>query len=300
MTETSAVPSGMTAAEYAAEHGLTRVGVRPALRGYLRELWRRRSFAVVLATSQAYAQNTSTYLGQLWAVLKPAMDALVYVIIFGVLLGTSRGLENFVAFIVVGTFMYRFFSSGVTAAAKSISGNVNLVRSLHFPRAVLPVSVVLSELASLIPALFVMVLFVLGSGLLPAPVPVMVDWYWLLLPLAVLLLAVFTLGVGLILARLAAGAPDLLNILPFLLRVLMYGSGVIFSIDRFVSNEVLLAVMQYQPIAVYLNLARQSLLDEPTIPVQGSMWAVGAAWAFGTLLFGFVYFWRAEARYGRE
>jgi teichoic acid transport system permease protein len=277
------------------------VGVRPSLVSYLTELWRRRDFVLVLASASAYVANSNLYLGQLWTVVRPVLDAAVYVLVFGILLGTSRGLDNFVGFIVIGTFLYRAFSESISGAARSISKNMNLVRSLPFPRALLPVSSVTSQFVSLVPALGVMVAFVLLTPLLPPTHPqISISWRWLMLPVAVLFLALFSVGAGLIVARVAAFFPDVLNTLPFLLRLLMYGSGVIFSITHYVHNPVLEQIMELQPVAVYLNLGRQSLLVEPSIPWNWTLWLIGLGWAVLFLLVGTVYFWRAEARYGRE
>ena len=92
-------------------HGLHRMGVRPPLGQYIRSTWERRHFVRSLATSKAYAENQNTYLGQFWALLNPALNAVVYVIIFGFLIPGARGhLQNTIAFIVVGTFMWRFVS----------------------------------------------------------------------------------------------------------------------------------------------------------------------------------------------
>ncbi|NLY95594.1 MAG: ABC transporter permease [Myxococcales bacterium] len=274
--------------------------MRPTLREYIRSTWQRRDFARTLATSNAIAENQNSYLGQIWAVLTPLMNAFVYVLIFGLILKITRGQENGVGFIVVGTFMYRFFSESASGGAKSVQKNLNLVRALHFPRSLLPISTVMSNLASLVPAIFVMCVIVALSGFLPPVTFGGVDWEWLLIVPAVALLYVFNLGVAFILARVVERIPDLGNLLPFVLRVLLYASGVIFAIDRYIPNETLAAVMGYQPVAVYLNLARQALLNEPNIPLDGTMWLFGLGWAVLAFVLGFIFFWRAEARYGRE
>lgn len=286
--------------ELAARHGLRKVGVRPPLVTYVRETWRRRDFARYMATSSIYAENQNTFLGQLWTILNPALNALVYILIFGIVLKLSRGLENFIGFIVIGTFVYRFVSDSATGGARSISKNLNLVRSLHFPRAVLPVSAVMAQFASLVPTVGVMIFFVLISGIFPSVTFGGVDWEWLLLVPALVLTYLFCTGVALILARIVAALPDLDNILPFVLRVLMYASGVIFPIERYVPEPTLNLILQYQPVAIYLDLARQALLQEPTIPLDATKWLWGIGWAVLFFVVGFIFFWRAEARYGRE
>lgn len=290
------------AAALAAQHKLRQVGVRPPLRQYVRETWVRRHFAQFLANSRAYAENQNTYLGQLWAVINPTLNAAVYVLLFGFLLSVDRA-DNVVGFIVVGVFIYKFFQDSVTGGANSISKNLSLVRALHFPRIILPLSNVMSSMTTLLPTVAVMCGIVYATRFIPDAVWGGVSWEWLLLAPALGLIYVFSLGFAFIMARIGAALPDFLNLLPFFLRLGMYGSGVIFSIERYVgdlNNDVLLNVMTHQPVAIYLNLARQALLEEPTSPLDGSKWLWGVGWAVLFFVIGFIYFWRAEARYGRE
>jgi teichoic acid transport system permease protein len=292
----------------AKKYGLKPLNVRPPLGEYIRDVARRWPFIRVMASSTAYAKNQNNYLGQLWAVLNPILNAAVYVLIFGVILGVSRGVENTVAFIVIGVFMFRFIEASVTGGAKSISSKLQLLRSLHFPRAVLPMSSVLSQLATLVPALVVMCAIVLLSGLLPGYEPERITWSWLLLPAAVALLYIFNTGIAFMMARLVATTPDLDNIIGFVMRLVMYASGVIFPITNYIQGldlggwrqAAVEGIFDYQPVAVYLYLVRSTLTQEPTMPQDGVMWIVGAAWAVLFFVVGFIVFWRAEERYGRD
>jgi teichoic acid transport system permease protein len=292
----------------AEKYGLKPLNVRPPLGEYIKDVARRWAFIRVMASSTAYAKNQNNYLGQLWAVLTPILNAAVYVLIFGIVLNVSRGVHNTVAFIVVGIFMFRFVEASVTGGAKSISGKSQLLRSLHFPRAVLPMSSVLSQFATLIPALVVMCGIVLLSGLLPAYDMERVTWWWLLLPVAVLLLVIFNTGIAFMMARLVATTPDLDNVIGFVMRLVMYASGVIFPVANYIDKldlggwrqVVVEGIFDYQPVAVYLHLVRSCVLSEETIPQDGLMWALGVFWAVLFFVVGFIVFWRAEERYGRD
>jgi teichoic acid transport system permease protein len=275
----------------AEEYGLRRIGVRPRLGIYLHDLWTRRHFIRVLATSTAYARNQKNYLGQLWAVINPILNALVYFLIFGLVLQTNRGVENYVAFLTIGVFMFGFTSSAVTAGSRAIVGNLGLVRSLHFPRAVLPLAVVLTELIALLPALVVLCGIVLLTG---EPI----TTAWLLFPVVVIIQWMFNTGCAFIVARLVAHVRDLLNVIPFILRFLRYASGVMFSISAYVGDSWIGAVMEYQPIAIYLTLARSALMAEET--PDPLAWTFGIGWAVVFLVAGFLLFWQAEERYGRD
>ncbi len=287
---TPAVSSEPTPAELAAQHGLTRVGVRPTLPAYVAGLWKRRHFAISLAAAKSYARNQGSYLGQLWALLTPLLWAGVYLLVFGVLLNTSRGIHNFVGFLIIGVFLFHFSSNAITSGSKSIISNQSLITSLQFPRALLPISAVLSELFTLLPALLVLMVLVPLSG-----EPFQASW--LLLPVAICLQWVFGTGIAFISARLVSEHRDLKQLVPFVLRVLMYVSGVFFSIDHYVGEGQAGTILSHQPIAIYLELARASLLTDVTASASTWLWGVG--WAVVTCTVGFVYFWRSEARYGR-
>ena len=82
-------------AELAAQYGLRPSALRPPLLTYIRQLWQRRHFILTFATARNVAMYTEARLGQLWQVLTPLLNAGVYFLIFGVLLGTSRGVPNY-------------------------------------------------------------------------------------------------------------------------------------------------------------------------------------------------------------
>lgn len=288
------------AAELAEELGLQRIGARPKLRAYLKALWSRRQFIWTMASSSAYARNRNNYLGQAWNILNPLLWASVYFIVFGLLMGTRDDVENFLAFLVIGVFLFRFVGASFSGGAKAISGNLSLVRSLQFPRAVLPISTTLSEFILLMPAIVVMCVIVAFSGFLYDGVDDGMTWAWLLLPVAILLLYVFCTGCALIIARLVADVRDITNLVPFVTRLLMYLSGVFYSVEARFGEELgpLLPYAEHQPVAIYLYLARSSMLSE--FPISGTMWLFGVGWALGFLVVGLMYFWRAEERYGRD
>lgn len=287
-------------AELAEELGLQPVGVRPKLSVYLKALWSRRQFIWTMASSNAYARNNNTYLGQGWNILNPILWAAIYFAVFGVLLGTRRDVQNFLAFLVIGVFLFRFVSSSFTGGAKAITGNLSLVRSLHFPRAVLPISNTLTEFIILMPAIVVMCIIVALSGFVYPDVEGGLRWSWLLLPVAIVLLYLFCTGCAFLIARPVADVRDLANLLPFVTRVFFYLSGVFYSIEVRFGDALgpLLPYAEHQPVALYLYLARSSMLDE--FPIDGTKWLLGVGWAIFFLVGGFLMFWRAEERYGRD
>lgn len=277
-------------ADLAAAHGLHQVGVRPPLATYVRQIWQRRHFALALGSAHAYARNQGSYLGQLWAILTPLLWAAVYLLVFGLMLGTDHGVGNYVAFLVASVFLFHFTSAAMNGGAHAIVGNIDLITSLQFPRALLCIAAVWSEFLALLPSLLVLFAIVPFSGEPP-------QLSWLLLPLAVALQGVFGIGVAFFTARLVSEIRDIAQLVPFVVRCLMYVSGVFFSLEHYVGAGTLGALMVHQPVAIYLELGRACLLSDTPITPELWLWAVG--WAAATFVVGFVFFWRAEARYGR-
>lgn len=274
-------------------HGLSKVGGRPPLPRYLADVFRRREFIYSLARYRLEAENGRNRLGMGWVVLKPLLNAAVYGLVFGFLLQTSRGVEDFVAFLVIGVLMFEYFSTCFTTGAKSITSNAALVQSLSFPRMSLPLALVVQRFMQYVPMVVIMAIVAVVFGNAP-------DAQWLLLVPLVLLFTVFNTGLTLITARLTVHFRDLTQLLPFVSRFFFYTSGIFYSIDqRFDEGSIFRAVADAQPIHEFLSLGRAVLLDGPEYAMPWHFWGYASAWSVAVLVFGTVFFWAAEERYGR-
>jgi teichoic acid transport system permease protein len=299
MTDTAvsgpAADSAHSLSGLAVRSGLRPAGERPTLRGYTKMLWAYRHFIIAYANGRLVAAFTTARLGRLWQLLTPLINAGVYFLIFGVILGTRAGIPNFIAYLCTGLFVFAFTQTAVLGGAQSINGNLGLIRALHFPRASLPIAVTLTQFQNLMVSMLVLVGIVLGDG-----EPLSVEW--LLLVPALLLQSLFNAGLALAMARLGAKVTDLKQLLPFVMRTWMYGSGVLYSVEKFADNlpPVAAEIMLANPLLVYIELARMALLE--TAPVASppwKLWALGVGWALLVAVGGFIYFWRGEQEYGR-
>ncbi len=274
----------------AAQQGLHRVGARPPLWSYLRQTWQRRDFAFAMARFKIRSENERNRLGLLWVVLQPLLNALIYGAIFGVLQGDRRP-DDFAQYVVIGVFLLAFFTNSLNSGAKSITGNRALVQSLSFPRMTLPLSVIIEQTLILVPSLAVMLGILLVSGIYP-------TWEWLLLIPLLLLLTLLSSGVALIAARLTVHIRDLTQLLPFISRVLFYGSGVLFDPTTILEPyPLLLRFYDWFPLHEVLAIARGLLL--PGAEYDPLYWAYLAGWSVVLFVFGIIFFWVAEERYGR-
>ncbi|WP_431711902.1 ABC transporter permease [Glutamicibacter uratoxydans] len=280
----------MTVAETAEQHGLHRVGARPTLGRYLKQTWERRTFIYELAKARVQSQNQRNRLGMLWVVIKPTLNALMYGFIFGVLQGGNKPAD-FPIFVVIGVFLFEFFTSSMNGGAKSITGNASFVQSLAFPRLALPVAQVTQGALTLMPMVAVMFIYAMILGTTP-------KWTWFMIIPILLLFTVFNMGVALVCARITVHIRDFTNILQIISRMLFYTSGVLFGADRLLSQwPWMLAVFDWHPIYQTLELARGYIMNDHLLQPRG--WMVVSIWAVVSIVVGLIYFWKAEERYGR-
>ena len=278
--------------------GLIPLGGRPRLRDYLRMAWERREFAFNLANGQFRAQHMDTVLGNVWQLINPVLLIAIYYLIFGVLLSGARGdlgPTNYVAFLGVGVFIYSYQQRVISAGASAIVGNLGLIRSLQFPRAVLPIATVIKEVLGFASSLVVMVALmgVSGEG---------IHLHMLWFPVAFLLITAFALGGALITARMTEAVRDVRNVLPFIFRLGFYLSGVLYDPHRFIDGTRFEAygwVLLFNPFYVYTSIARESMMSTFSPQQLPLIWVASIVWALVAVAFGLWYFLGAEKRYGR-
>ncbi|WP_406255133.1 ABC transporter permease [Streptomyces chartreusis] len=295
---TTPAPAPPDLSALAARYGLAVSGARPSLPRYVRQLWARRHFIGAFATAKLTAQYSQAKLGQVWQVMTPLLNAAVYYFIFGELLDTSRGVADYIPFLVTGVFVWTFTQSSIMAGTRAISGNLGLVRALHFPRAALPISFALQQLQQLLFSMAALFVILLCFG-----IPVAASWL-LVLP-ALFLQFTFNAGVAMVMARMGAKTPDIAQLMPFVLRTWMYASGVMFSISHVTGSHKGLPswvpeLLQANPAAVYIDLMRFALIDSfHASQLPPHVWAIATGWALLAGVGGFIYFWKAEETYGR-
>lgn len=273
--------------------GLEPIGEKATLREYLKELWQRRHFIWRESKNKVFSKNANTFLGPVWLVFNPLLNAAFYWVIFGIVLGISRGMENFVAFVIIGILMFQFSSGVIGQSTKAIASSRSMIRAFSYPRAAIPISLVLREMLAQLIVIAVMLVMILAI-----PPRVTIDETWLLFPAVFVFHLAINLGIAFFFSRIGYKLPDFAQAMSFVTRLLMYGSGVIFPVERFVQHETALAIIKANPIYMLLD-AYRSILMENTIPSSGTWWGL-AAWSIGLLLIGFLYFWRGEEEYARE
>src|SRR5699024_3893642 len=202
-------------AALAARYGLTKTTRRPSLPEYIRQLWGRRHFIRAYATARSKATYSSSRLGQIWQVITPLLNAAIYFFLFGVLLGTDRGLENCMPYLVTGVFAFTFTRRSLNNGAKSLSGNLSMLRALRFRRAVLPFSFVFVELRQLLISMVLLLFIIPATGVYYCTGDtVMLQWVLVIPGIAIHML--FYLGLCWMMTGIGAFSHEENYVIPFI------------------------------------------------------------------------------------
>lgn len=276
---------------------------RPPFGEYLRRLWARRHFILVDAKARVDAGTRANLLGKAWLIINPILDATVYFLVFGLLLNSSRGIPNFIGYLVIGVFLFQWTTKCLNQGARAITSGRTLIRSFAFPRASLPIATVTRATITFGPTLATMIiLVVLIPWLMPVlnpsgePIEPHMTWRWFLVPFVLVLQLAMNMGLALLTARICARIPDLTQLIGVFTRFWLYTSAVFFSISRFDGVPWLQTLMQLNPMYIVLDMVRDCLLYGVT--PSWSSWVLLTVWSGGLLIAGSLIFWLGEESYG--
>lgn len=255
---------------------------------YLRDAYHRRRYVGYVAASEMRSRQMNSVLGNLWHLLNPMLQIGVFWLIFGVVLDTNRGVDNFVAFLSIGIFTYQFSQRSTMAGARSIRKNRGLITIISFPRVLLPMTSTAVEALAALPSFGVMFIVALATG---EPV----RWTWLLVVPSLLVLTLFNFGMSMIAARAANRIVDIQQLLPFLFRLGFYASGVLFNVESYVAQPKYRLLFEANPLYCFIEINRSFVLGgdlSPSIMVSAGLWTIAVL--FG----GFFWFRAGEDSYG--
>jgi len=256
----------------------------PPLASYFRELWRRRPFIVEMARTTLRAQNYQTVFGQAWLVLNPLLLGLVYWLLVDILRGGQHRPHSLTD-LLGALFAYNFFSTAVSDGAKSVTGGGKLVLNTAFPRLMLPLAAVLTAFQRFLPTMAIYAIAHLLSHLPVGP-------HLLYVIPVFALLALFTTGMAILFSVLQVYFRDTRSFLPYLLRIWLYVSPVLYTADRVPAH--IRHIIRYNPLFLLIGAWTDALTGKP-IPL--SFFVSGAAWGFGALVVGTLFFLSREREF---
>jgi ABC-type polysaccharide/polyol phosphate export permease len=261
---------------------------RISLTSAFRELWHFRELIVTLAERDLRVRYKQAVLGVAWAVITPVVMMVAFTLVFTkVTTGITFGPGiPYVLGSYLGLIPWTFFSTCVTSGGLSLVSNVGLLNKLYCPREVFPIASIIDAMFdAVIASLVLLVLFPL-EGFAPRP-----EAYFI--PLLMIPLMAFTLGVTLAVSAILVFMRDLRLVLPLIIQLGLFVTPVIYPPGKLVKSHSLLVVWSaLNPLVPVLDGFRRTLLQG--LPPDWSMFAAGTASSFVVLIAGFVLFKRLE------
>lgn len=257
-----------------------------------RRMWR---LAYTLASTDFKLKFFGSVLGYLWQLLNPLMLFGVLYLVFSIALNLDNGVQYFPVGLLLGIVLFSFFSEATNTAVRSLLMREPLVRKVDFPRLAVPLATVLTSVFNLALNLVAVLIFLVLAG---APV----RWTWLLFPLVLFVLVVFTFGLAAMLSVAFVRFRDIEPIWSVVLQIAFYASGVFFTFDLIADQEhgqTIVDVLLCNPFASILATARHVLIDpswQAPWQAMSSPWlmAIPAGIVVGSVAAGLLLF-RAQA-----
>lgn len=270
----------------------------------LQELWNYRTLIRNMVVRDLKARYKNSLLGYLWSLLNPLMMMLIFWVVFSVLLRNQIPL--YPVFLIVALLPWSYAVTSVSGGMRSILDNANIVKKVYFPREILPITTVLSNLINYIFALPVMFLVMAGVQWIQLGY-LNFSWTFAFLPVILIIQTLFLIGVSLLLSTMAVFFRDTTHIVDILIQLWLFLTPVFFSLDQIVSPLAAKAVRWLNPMASIIDFYRDILYGQAqqgAIPAPGLPALDGVLRTFLTALMilaiGAYVFHRNSGRFGEE
>ena len=248
-----------------------------------RELWRYRDLFYFLVWRNVKVRYAQSVLGLGWAVIRPVFSMIVFSIVFGRLAKVSSDGVPYAIFSYAALVPWTYFSSALTGASGSLVGASGMISKVYFPRLIIPLTTVLSNLVDFAIALLILFGLMVWFGMQPT------IWA-LLLPLLVLLMMLTATGLGMWLTALAIQYRDVNYGLSFAVQLLMYAAPVVYPASSIPQQYRWLYGLN--PMAGVIEGFRSALLG--TNPMPWDLLLPGTITAIIVFIGGALYFRRME------
>ena len=228
----------------------------------LKEIWKYRDLWSLFVKRSIKVQYKQTILGPLWWLIQPALTVIMYMVVFGGIAGIPTDGIPQPLFYLAGVCMWQYFSSCLTSTSNTFVSNAGIFGKVYFPRLIMPLSTVTSNLVrfGIQLGLFVIVyVYYAIMGLAPSP-----NWYLLLFPLLVLMMAGLALGFGIIISSMTTKYRDLQILFSFVVQLWMYATPIVYPLSQVTGKKVmgldLVTLMCINPVTPVIETFKHGAL----------------------------------------
>jgi len=254
----------------------------------LKEVWRYRDLLMLLVKRDFVATYKQTILGPIWFFLQPVLTTLTFTIIFGRIAGLGTDGVPMMLFYMAGITLWNYFAECLNRTATVFKDNASVFGKVYFPRLVMPLSIVVSNLVKLA----IQFTLFLGFWLyyMYTTDAVHPNWTILLTPVLILIMGGLGLGFGMIISALTTKYRDLVFLLSFGVQLLMYATPVIYPISQ-IPPKYRWAIMA-NPMSSIIETFRYGFTGSGSFSAQGL--AYSGIFAIVTVVLGTIIFNKVE------
>ena len=239
---------------------------------HLRDVWRYRDLLGLLVKRDFISFYKQTILGPLWFFIQPMFTTIIYVFIFGNLAGLSTDGLPQPLFYMTGIVAWNYFSECLVKTSTVFRDNANIFGKVYFPRLIMPVSIVVSNLVRF--GVQVLLLFaVILYYVLFKDYHFQLNAYLLLFPLMIVLMAMLGLGAGMLISALTTKYRDLAFLVTFGVQLMMYATPIIYPLSAAPAKYK--SLIAYNPVTPIIEGIRLGLLGKGQLSFTSLIYAIG-------------------------
>ncbi len=225
----------------------------------LGEIWRYRDLIELFVKRNILVQYKQTILGPLWYVIQPILTVIMNMVVFGGIAKMSTDGIPQAVFYMAGNICWFYFSDCLNQSSSTFTTNQHMFGKVYFPRLVVPISVVISNLLrfAIQAALFVVIylyFFYQGAPLSP-------NWAILLTPVLVVMLAGLGLGFGILISSLTTKYRDFTILFTFIVQLWMYGTPIVYPLSM-VQEGALRTMILANPMTSIIEAFKYATLGQ--------------------------------------
>jgi ABC-2 type transport system permease protein len=240
--------------------------------------WRKNSFILSELVSKDFKlKYRRSVLGVLWSVLNPLLTMIVVSAVFSYIFRFN--IENYPLYLILGQILFAFMANSTSSGLNSIVNAASLIKKIRIEKMLFPIESVLAELVNFALSLIAVAAVLIFFQVIP-------TWNWLFLPLLLVYLVIFCMGISLALSALEVFFRDIAHLWGVFTTLWMYATPIFYPLDAL--DPQLAAIMHYNPMFQYINYFREIVLYGNTPTLKTNFVCLGVALA--TFLVGYLIF----------
>lgn len=240
---------------------------------HLNEVWKYRDLLFLFVKRDVVTVYKQTILGPLWYLIQPLFTAITFTIIFNNVAGIQTGEIPPFLYNLAGIIVWNYFTTCLNETSDTFKKNAGIFGKVYFPRLIMPLSIVVSNLLKLSIQILIFIGFYLYYFFVG--VPLILSPFIVLFPVLVLLMGVLGLGLGMIISSLVTKYRDLSFLVGFGVQLLMYVSAVMYPIALLKEKLPEYGwLVEYNPLAYIIEASRFMLLNEGNVSLFGVLYTV--------------------------